>query len=370
MNPPSSLSLSSRERVNRAMCREDHDRFPRHETFWPETISRWIDEGIGATTHDEAREKVLALLESDFHSLGWFWPHPFPGRTKVLEEDEETQVILGESGTIERYFKHKSGTPEHLGWECDSRETWEKTFKPALVNQGIVINIEGMKKNYAAGQKSGKWCYLPSVEAFECLRKLIGDEEAMISVIEDPEWIADMATVSCDVLLRNLQAALDAGIQPDGIWIYGDMAFNTQTFCSPKAYRELIWPQHKRIADWAHERNMKMIYHTDGNVNGVLDLYVEAGFDCLQPLESKAGMDIRGQVGTYADRMSLFGNIDVMKMLTNDLDLIEEEITTKFAAMKPTKGYMYHSDHSVPPQVSWQTYLAIIDMVNRHGNYK
>ena len=33
---------------------------------------------------------------------------------------------------------------------------------------------------------------------------------------------------------------------------------------------------------------MKFIYHTDGNVNAVLPLYLEAGFDCLQPLEAKA----------------------------------------------------------------------------------
>lgn len=133
---------------------------------------------------------------------------------------------------------------------------------------------------------------------------------------------------------------------------------------------ELIWPQHKRIADWAHANGLKMIYHTDGNVNGVMDLYVEAGFDSLQPLESKAGMDIRRLVPDYSDQLTLFGNIDVMKMLTNDLELIEEEIVSKFTAMKPTNAYIYHSDHSVPPQVSLQTYHAIIEMVNRHGNYE
>jgi uroporphyrinogen decarboxylase len=159
------------------------------------------------------------------------------------------------------------------------------------------------------------------------------------------------------------------GIQPDGLFIYGDMAFNHSTMCSPQMYREIFWPDHKRLADWAHAHGMKFIYHTDGDVNGVLDLYIEAGFDALQPLESKANMDVRKLIPKYGKEMTFFGNIDVMKMIPNDLDLIEEEIASKFAAAKPGKGYIYHSDHSVPPQVSWETYQAIIGMVEKYGAY-
>ena len=71
----------------------------------------------------------------------------------------------------------------------------------------------------------------------------------------------------------------------------------------------------------------------------------------------------------YGNRLAMFGNIDVMKMATNDLGLIEEEMRTKFAAGMATRGYAYHSDHSVPPQVSWDTYQAIIGFVERYGTY-
>jgi len=40
-----------------------------------------------------------------------------------------------------------------------------------------------------------------------------------------------------------------------------------------------------------------------------------------------------------------------------------------FAAGKATKGYAYHSDHSVPPQVSWKTYQGIIGLIGKHGKY-
>jgi uroporphyrinogen decarboxylase len=182
--------------------------------------------------------------------------------------------------------------------------------------------------------------------------------------------VEDISTTYTNVALRNLDACMATGIQPDGLWIYGDMAYNHATMCSPKMYRDILWNCHKRMADWAHAHGMKFIFHTDGDINAVMDLYIAAGFDAIQPLECKAGMDVRNLLPKYADRLCFFGNIDVMKMIPNDLALIEEEIVSKFAIAKKTRGYMYHSDHSVPPQVSWKTYQAIIEMIKKHGNYR
>ena len=42
-----------------------------------------------------------------------------------------------------------------------------------------------------------------------------------------------MSQTYTDVMLRNLDASMATGIQPDGLWIFGDMAFKTATVCSP-----------------------------------------------------------------------------------------------------------------------------------------
>ena len=357
-------SLTSQERVHRAFTRQDHDRVPRHESFWGETITRWKDEGLSGDA-----QTVLDMLGSDFHGLCWVWPCIFPGQNTLLEEDAQTRVVRDSQGKRVRYWKEKSGTPEHLGFECSSREVWEHTFKPALLDTGLQIDPDAVKRNYRRGRAKGLWCHLTGVESFEETRSLMGDEITLMAMVEDPEWIRDVSRTFTDQVLRNFDAAMATGIQPDGLWIYGDMAYNHATMCSPQMYKELIWPDHKRMAEWAHAHNMKFIYHTDGDINGVMDLYVQAGFDCLQPLEAKAGVDIRTLCPKYGRQLAFFGNIDVMKMATNDLAGIEDEIKAKFTAGMATKGYIYHSDHSVPPQVSWHTYQAIIRMVEKYGRY-
>lgn len=356
--------LTGRERVNRMLARRDHDRVPRHDTFWPETITRWQREGLQWDLHD-----VLRLLESDFQVLCWSWPAPFPRRRDVLEQDAETEVVRDAWGGVSRFWRGRSGTPEHIGFGCDSREAWERTYRPSLLAAPVQIDVDLAWCRFRDARLLGRWTYLSGVEGFEALRRLIGDEAFLVGMVEDPDWVRDIVAVHTDLVLREFEAVLARGVEPDGLWIYGDMAYNHSTICSPAMYRAIVWPQHRRMADWAHARGMKFIYHTDGNVHGVLADYVAAGFDCFQPIEAKAGMDIREFAPRFGDRLAMFGNIDVMKMATNDLAVIEEEIRGKFAAGMATRGYAYHSDHSVPPQVSWDTYRGIIRLVDQYGGY-
>jgi hypothetical protein len=49
--------------------------------------------------------------------------------------------------------------------------------------------------------------------------------------------------------------------------------------------------------------------------------------------------------------------------------VIEEEIKTKVTVAKKNGGYIYHSDHSVPDNVSFQQYQRVIELVRKYGAY-
>lgn len=357
-------TMTSVERVNAFLERRAQDRVPRHDTFWGETIQRWQDEGLdgNATT-------VLEMLESDFCGVGFLWPHVY-NDSQVIAEDEETITRRDQFGRTARWWKHRAGTPEHIGFECSNREIWESKFKSLLLERDYQIDLAAARKRHDEGRRNNRWVYLTGVEVFETTRAMIGDEDTAIGMAMEPEWIADVAQAVTDRVLAEYQRVLDSGLKFDGLWTYGDMAYNHATFCSPQMYKDLVWPQHKRLVDFAHDNGMKFIYHTDGCVSGVTDLWVEAGFDAFQPIEAKAHMDVRELCPKYANAMSFFGNIDVMVMSTNDRDKIEAEIASKFEVGKAHRNYAYHSDHSVPPAVSWDTYQFIIECVNKYGWYE
>ena len=358
-------TLTSRERVKRAIARKPHDRVPRYETFWDDTFQRWAKDG-----YPVGREGALKALEADMHEVsGFHWPAPFGNRYERVEEDEETVVLRDPWGGIFRQFKNKQTTPEHISWECDSPESWHSSFRRAIVESTDDIDPGPVLTACTKAEREQKWRFCIGLEPFECLRKLIGDEATLINLIEEPEWIEDIAEVTTSRTLKVMDRLWAAGMRCEGFWIYGDMAFNHSTFCSPRTYREIIWPQHKRLCDWAHAHGMALVYHTDGNINAVLDLYIEAGIDVIQPLECKAGMDLRNLVPAYGDKLTFFGNIDVMAMIDGDEEKLENEIREKLAAGMSRNGYIYHSDHSIPPQVSWPLYQKMIGWVNKYGNY-
>ncbi|MBI4023904.1 MAG: trimethylamine methyltransferase family protein [Verrucomicrobia bacterium] len=341
-----------------------HDRIPRFDSYWPETIQRWQDEGLAGDA-----DTVLDLLRSDITRVCSSLPVPFPGREEVLSEDEHTKVVRGNQGKTERVWKHRSGTPEHIRFDCDCREKWEREYQPALLSAGLTFKLDEARRNLAQGWTREKFCVFMGVEPFEDMRQLVGDELLLPAMAENPDWVRDMSRTYADLILRDFHAVLDSGAQPDAVWLFGDLGYKSGPFFSPRMYRELIWPDHRRLCDWTHAHGMKFIYHTDGDVRKLLDLFVEAGFDCLQPLEAKAHMDVRDLAPRYGQRLSFFGNIDMTVVIGGDRGQIEHEVRTKLAAGMAYRGYAYHSDHSVPPQVDWETYKFLIELLDRHGNY-
>ncbi len=134
-------------------------------------------------------------------------------------------------------------------------------------------------------------------------------------------------------------------------------------------YREFVQPCHKRLFDEFHKRGMPVLFHTDGDVRVVLDDLIDSGVDSLNPLEAKANMDVRELAPLYGPRLGFCGNMDVTVMMTNDRERIREEIRSKLEATMPYNGYIYHSDHSIPPGVTLQTYQFVLDEVRRLGRY-
>ena len=157
--------------------------------------------------------------------------------------------------------------------------------------------------------------------------------------------------------------------KPDGIWFYEDMGFKERPFMSPEMYRELIKPAHRRTIGFAHSLGLPVIMHSCGFVEPLLPDMVEAGIDCLQVIEVKAGMDLLRIQRNFGDRLSLCGGMDARNLVANDREAIRRELAEKIPAVKGNCGYILHSDHSIPTTTEYQTYRYFVDEGLRLGKY-
>lgn len=353
-------TLTSRQRLQRALEHRDHDRVPRYDAFWTETLARFIDEGLAGRPDD--------AFGFDMDKISHYAPVPFPGRHEVIHEDADTVAFVNAYGVRQRRWKNRSGVPEHLGCECVTPDIWRKTFKPRFADP--FVDLDQLKARHAVAYDAARWICVGTRGVFSFVQTLVGDDVLLMAMADDPQWTIDMFQTVTGAFIAMLQKALDAGLEIDGLWVADDQAYRNGPFMSPAMYRQQIWPCHKRLADFAHVNEMDMILHTDGDVRMLIDDFLAAGINALQPLEAKAGLDVRLLAPTIGDRVSLFGNIDMTVAITNDRAKVEYEVTEKLRAGMKTRGYIYHSDHSVPPQVSLATYRFIHDVLDREGNYR
>ena len=90
----------------------------------------------------------------------------------------------------------------------------------------------------------------------------------------------------------------------------------------------------------------------------IADDLIECGVRVFNPFQAPAGFDVVELRKQYAGRMAFYGNIDVKKMFAGPEEL-EAEIRHKVPVARQG-GFIFHSDHSVPPQVSFQQYSWVL----------
>lgn len=358
------MKMTSHERVLRALTHREADRVPRTESFWPETIPLWREQGMPPRT-DPWEE-----FDFDINGAGWVNHEAHPGRRDVLAEDEERVTFRDGHGALLRYWKNKSGTPEHIAFTVDSRTAWG-AHREAMMAVPVAsrVNTAYALEQQTASRRRNLWFAWTGVECFEMAKDILGHETLCMAMLDDPDWIADVLMALTRLALRALDHLEASGIRFDGAWMYGDIAYNHGPFVSPRLYRELVAPAHAEHLNWFRQRGLPVIYHTDGDFRSLIPALLDNGVSCFQPLEAKAGLDVRELKRDIGGSVALMGNIDATVLVTNDRDAIEAEIASKVPVAMRGGGYIYHSDHSIPPDVTWRTYRFLMERLEQYGRY-
>ncbi len=291
---------------------------------------------------------------------------------KTLQKDEQYVVESTPYGGVRKNFRTYASTPEIIDWGVKSKADWERMKErhlPGFMPDYARIDWVSFRQRYQQARSEGKCVALAFVVGYDQLQRYMKSEELLVITLDDPDWFTDMVSTTADLALRLAKLVIEAGYKPDVAFLYNDMAYRNGPLFSPRTYRQCILESDKRICDYFHSLQMPVIYHTDGDIHKLIPPLIEAGVDCLQPLEAKANMDVRELKPEFGDRMAFMGNIDTRKMADPDPSVVEEEIRTKLSVAKIGGGYIYHSDHSVPPTVSLERYRHVLELVARYGSY-
>ena len=357
--------MTGYERIKNVLSHQPVDRIPVFEHFWRDTKEEYINKGY--IKPDETMEDHFGF------DMQEFWPFKMVAdldyEPEVIAETETTITRLDGNGAKLKYHKTNVTTPEHVGFTVTDRESWEK-YKKFLVNiDERRINFEGYRKAKEAAKKANRFFVWSGINVFECMHPICGHENMLMGMILDPEWIEDMVDTYATLTVELQKILFEREGLPDGIWYYEDMGFKDKPFMSPEMYCNLIMPGHKKTIDYAKSLGLPVIMHSCGYVRPLLPYMIEAGIDCLQALEVKAGMDLLEIHKTFGDKIAIMGGIDVRALYSNDKAEIDKELESKIPVVKNGFGYVLHSDHSIPKTVDYESYKYFIKKGIELGTY-
>ena len=355
------------------------------EHFWPETILAWATEGYPVP---EASESGTANLvnPADHFAFdmrmcgGWFDIDPIQGFEEIVAESDEWIIKRNGAGASLKYWKHKSGTPEHVDFRMLNRAVWERDYRGHLLQFDRRRLESGSwrggrtladdRAELAKSRATKQWSFFGHVFIWEAMRQDMGDICMFESLSLDPSWIHDFNRVYTDFYKAHFRGLFDELGQPDGIWIYEDLAYRNGLFASPRVLRDLVVPYHAELVGFFHSHGLPVVLHCCGNITEGIPLVIEAGFDALQPMEIKAGCQPLAFAEQYHDRLAFIGGLDARILETNDRGTIERAVIELVEGMKDRGArYVFHSDHSISPRVKYDSYQWAVEAYRRHMAY-
>lgn len=352
--------MTSRERVRMALDHKEPDRVPIHDSPWAATVDRWRDEGL------PHHIPVAEYFGYELCSFGADCTPRFP--VKVLERDEEYIVETTAYGGIRKNHRDRSTTPEIIDYPIKSKDDWPE-IKRRLEPSYTRVDWVSLRANYERERHDGKFICYSAVTGYDLCQNYIKTEELLMALIIEPDLVQDMMRTHAELLVEQARMLMKEGFKFDGAFLFNDMGYRNGPLFSPNTYRKLLLDVDRMMTDFFHANDMPVILHCCGNVKTLIPSLIEAGIDCLQPLEVKAGMDVVELKREFGDKMAFMGGIDQRLMSHPDRSRIADEIARKLEAAKPGGGYIYHSDHSVPKDVSFQQYCEVMDLVRKHAPY-
>jgi len=370
-------TLRKLDRLNRALRHAEPDRVPISDFFWGGFTERW------------RRELNLPADATPYYhyDLDWVvtvpnmdpWVRPFE---TLSETPREVVVKTGFGAILHKHFEYPM--PEMRAWETNTFEKLEAArfddpADPRRFFQGGDNQIAGVGDGFQ--RNTPPWIetvkslhpdfpvYVSIIEVSECLTRLVGQQNALLWMGEEPDRMGAVINRLGAFYLAMAKAEIAAGQGLlDGFVIWGDVAYKKGMFFSPRYWREYFKPWVAQIAAHAHAQGLPVIYHGCGNVKSIFEDYIELGIDAYNPLEVKAGMDVVDLRRQYGHRIGFCGNSDMQVWESGDRDAIRREVLRKLNAAKGG-SYIFQSDHSVSSAVTGQTYDYIVKLVRSYGNY-
>jgi len=332
-----------KDRILAALRRKVPDRIPTFEWFIDPAVSQALCESVDPI-------EVAERLDLDAVNIRADYAKTWKDDVTFVDEWGSERMLTGE--VLPVATKHPvEHLADHAGFAFPDPnaphryKTLEKALDMFGGRRAIVLNLR---------------------DGFSDMRDLLGYENALMGMLLDKANFTDLLK---RVVEYNLALAAVA-VKRYGIEIIAttdDVATGRGPIIRPSVYAEVIFPYFKEVIQGYKSLGLTVIKHSDGNIMPFLDLWLEAGIDCLDPIDTGGGLDMAVMKANYGDRICLKGNIDCTGHLCDGTpEQVAEEVRVCIEKGGPG-GLIVSSSNTIHSGVRPENYRAMLDAIRKYG---
>lgn len=276
----------------------------------------------------------------------------------LIEENDEVRIWRDGMGRTMKLPKHYATLPLPLDYPVHDMDDWRR------IKHWYAFSESRFAPDWAPvarrGREADAVMTVSIPGGFDEPRQLMGEEALCLAFYEQPDLIHEMLDTMGETAFRVLER-VSSEVQVDLLFVHEDMAGKSGPLAGPRQVRDFIAPYYRRIWDMLHERGARLFEQdSDGDMNAVIDAFLDAGINSMYPMEPAANMDIVKIREKYGPRLAFTGGIDKHVIRRSQAEILEE-LEYKIPPMVATGGCVIALDHRIPGGSSLANYRFYVD---------
>ena len=311
-----------------------------------------------------ASEKEIAMTAFDWdYVLKTFVPVKAGAVTgitpKILEDTPEKTLSIDEMGRKMLLHKKAATIPLPLEYPVETMDDWLK-IKHWYTFDESRIDYDQLDQKKALHER-GYLTLFQFPGGFDEPRQLLGEEGLCYALYDEPEMIEDMLATMADTAVKIIER-VGSKVAIDNLVIHEDMAGKSGPLLGPDHVTEFLKPYYLKVWEAAKAYGATLFSQdSDGNMDPVIDAFLECGVNCFYPFEPAAGMDMVKMREKYGKAFYVKGGID-KHALRKDKDAIRAELEYKMCDLMKGGGTIFALDHRIPNGVSIENYRYYVNL--------
>ena len=200
---------------------------------------------------------------------------------------------------------------------------------------------------------------------FETAWALRGFEQIMVDFLRNPDLANAILDIPFQYHLTAAKRLTEMGV--DMIWTGDDIGAQNAMIISPRTWRKFLKPRMAEFISTLKSINpdVKIAYHSDGNIYSIIPDLIEIGLDVLNPVQP-ASMDPASIKKDFGNQLCFWGSIDEQHTLPfGNPEDVRQEVIKRLKTIGKDGGLILGPTHHVQLDTPLENFWAMVNTITQ-----